>query len=114
VKSFRLSDGAGTLLLGGTTAFEYGHTSGRNLDRPGWIYLSVYDNTATAGRPGRDQLVAVKTDGSGTVEVFGFAHHTNTTNYAMQPHAVAAPDGRHVLFASEWGSSGVYAFVAGR
>jgi hypothetical protein len=114
VKSFRLSDGAGTLLLGGTTAFEYGHVSGRNIDRPGWIYLSVYNNTITAGRPGRDQLIAVKTDGSRTVEVFGFSHHTNTTTYAMQPHAVPAPDGRKVLFASEWGGSAAYAFVVGR
>ena len=114
VKSFRLSDGKATMLLGGTTAFEYGHVSGRNIDRPGWVYLSVYDNSTTAGRPGRDQVVAVKTDGSGTVEVFGFTHHTNTTNYAMQPHAVPSPNGRDVLFASEWGSTGVYAFVVGR
>jgi hypothetical protein len=114
VKSFRLSDGAATILLPEGSAFGYGHTSGRNLSRPGWIYLSVYDNTATAGKPGRDQLVAVKTDGSGTVEVFGFAHHTDTTTYAMQPHAVPAPDGRHVLFASEWGTTGVYAYVVGR
>ncbi len=114
VKSFRLSDGKATLLLGGTTAFEYGHVSGRSIHRPGWVYLSVYDNSATAGRPGRDQVVALKTDGSGTVEVFGFSHHTNTSNYAMQPHAVPSPDGRHVIFASEWGSTGVYAFVAGR
>jgi hypothetical protein len=114
VKSFRLSDGAATLLLGGTTAFEYGHASGRNIDRPGWIYLSVYDNTATAGRPGRDQVVAVKTDGSGTVEVFGFEHHTDTTTYADQPQAVPSRDGTRVLFASEWGTSSVLAFVAGR
>ncbi len=114
VKSFRLSDGAATLLLSGGTAFEYGHTSGRNIDRPGWIYLTVYDNSVTAGRPGRDQVVAVKTDGSGTVEVFAFTHHTDTSTYSMQPHGVPSPDGRHVLFASEWGTSGVNAFVAGR
>ena len=30
-------------------------------------------------RPGHDQIVAVKTDGSGIVEVFGFSHHTNTS-----------------------------------
>jgi hypothetical protein len=114
VKSFRLSDGAATTLIPEGSAFGYGHTSGRNLDRPGWIYLSVYDNSVTAGRPGRDQVVAVKTDGSGTVEVFGFTHHTDTTTYSMQPHAVPSPDGRHVLFASEWGTSGVTAFVVGR
>jgi hypothetical protein len=114
VKAFRLSDGAPTLLLGGSTAFEYGHTSGRNIARPGWVYLSVYDNTATAGRPGRDQVIAVRTDGSGMVEVFGFSHHADTVTYSMQPHAVPAPDGRKVLFASEWGGSGVFAYVTGR
>ena len=114
VKSFRLSDGAATVLIPEGSAFGYGHTSGRNILRPGWIYLSVYDNTVTAGQPGRDQLIAVKTDGSGTVEVYGFSHHTNTTTYAMQPHAVPSPDGRHVLFASEWGTTSVHAYVVGR
>jgi hypothetical protein len=114
VKSYRLADGAATLLLGGGTAFEYGHTSGRNFNRPGWVYLSVYDNTVTAGRPGRDQVVAVKTDGSGTVEVFAFTHHTDNTTYADQPHGVPSPDGKRVLFASEWGGAGVFAYVAGR
>ncbi len=114
VKSFRLSDGASTLLLGSGTAFEYGHTSGRNIHRPGWVYLTVYDNSVTAGRPGRDQVVAVKTDGSGTVEVFAFTHHTDTSTYSMQPHGVPSPDGRYVVFASEWGTSGVNSFVAGR
>jgi WD40 repeat protein len=113
VVAFSLATGAATRLLGGTTAFEYGHVSGRNIDRLGWIYLSVFDNSVTAGRPGHDQVIAVKTDGSGTVEVFGFSHHTNTTIYAMQPQAVPSPDGRHVIFASEWGSASVLAYVVG-
>jgi hypothetical protein len=113
VVAFNLATGAGTRLLPATTAFEYGHVSGRNLARPGWIYLSVFNNSITAGRAGHDQVIAVKTDGSGTVEVFAFSHHTNTTTYAMQPHAVPSPDGRRVLFASEWGSTSVLAYVAG-
>ena len=114
VVAFNLATGAAKRLLSGTTAFEYGHVSGRNIKRPGWIYLSVFNNSITAGRPGHDQLVAVKTDGSGTVEVFGFSHHTNTTVYAMQPQGVPSPDGTRVLFASEWGTSSTYTFVAGR
>ena len=66
------------------------------------------------GRAGRDQIIAVRTDGSGIIEPFGFAHHQNTTNYAMQPHAVPAPDGRRVLFASEWGGTEIYTYVAAR
>jgi hypothetical protein len=114
VKSFRLSDGLATTLLAPGSAFEYGHTSGRSINRPGWIYLSVYDNSVTAGRPGNDEIVAVKTDGSGTVEVFAFAHHTDTANYSMQTQAVPSPNGKSVLFASEWGGSSVYAYIASR
>jgi hypothetical protein len=114
VESFRLSDGAMTILLPEGSAFGYGHVSGRDLDRPGWVYLSVYDDSATAGKPGNDEVVALKTDGSGTVEVFAFAHHTDTTTYAMQPHAVPSRDGTRVLFASEWGGTSVFAYVASR
>ncbi len=114
VNSFLLSTGGRTRLLSGSTAFEYGHTSGRNIQRPGWIYLSVYDNTATIGRAGRDQIIAVRTDGSGAIEAFGFAHHQNTVTYAMQPQAVPAPDGRRVLFASEWGGTEIHTYVAAR
>jgi hypothetical protein len=112
VVSYSLSSGASRQLLSGPTAFEYGHVSGRNTNRPGWVYLSNYDTAVTIGRTGRDQVVAVKTDGSGTVEVFGFAHHSNQT-YASEPHAVPSPDGRRVMFASEWGGSEVYAYVTG-
>ena len=111
VVSFLLSNGTKRQLLTTATAFEYGHVSGRNTTRPGWVYLSNYDTAVTSGRTGRDQVVAVKTDGSGTVEVFAFAHHTNLT-YESEPHAVPSPDGRRVMFASEWGGSGAYAYVA--
>jgi hypothetical protein len=114
VDSFLLSTGASTRLLSGRTAFEWGHVSGRNIQRPGWIYLSVFDNTATIGRAGRDQVIAVRTDGSGIIEPFGFEHHQDTTHYAMQPQAVPAPDGRRVLFASEWGGTEIHTYVAAR
>ena len=111
VVAFDLATGVRTILLSGS-AFEYGHSSGRNIGRPGWVYLSVYDNSVTASRPGNDQVVAVRTDGSGTVEVFAFAHHNDCSSYAAQTQAVPSPDGKHVLFASEWGGSSVFAYVA--
>ncbi len=77
------------------------------------MYLSAYDCGVTARQAGQDQLVAVKTDGSRTVEVFGFANHRNTT-YNSQPQATVSRDGTRVLFASEWGASNVYAFIAQR
>jgi hypothetical protein len=113
VTAFSLRTGAAKRLLTGTTAFEYGHVSGRNIHRRGWVYLSVFDNSTTAGRRGHDQVIAVKTDGSGVVEVFAFAHHSNATTYEAQPQALPRPDGLRVLFASDWGG-GVYTYVAGR
>jgi len=114
VVSYRLSDGAATTLLAPGSAFEYGHTSGRNINRPGWVYLSVYDTVATAGRPGFDQIAALNTDDPGDVEVYGFANHVDSVTYADQPQAVPSRDGLRVLVASEWGSGTpgrVYDFV---
>ena len=114
VEMWRLDDGTHPALnLPKPNAFEYGHLSGRNVGRPGWAYLSTYDWGSTSGRPGRDQLVAIKLDGSGTVEVFGFANH-RSTSYSEQPHATPSRDGKRVCFNSEWGAPGtVYAYVAG-
>ncbi len=103
VVSFDLATGAGTTLLTGS-AFEYGHVSGRGP----LPILSNYDTALTAGRPGHDQIVAVKRDGM--VVPFGFAHLTRA-DYAGQPHAVASRDGKRVLFASDWGGS-VNAYVS--
>jgi hypothetical protein len=116
VESFRLSTGAATVLLPSRTAFDAGHVSGRNVDRPGWVYLSNYDPTIYGFNylwPGRDQVVALKTDGSGTVEVFAFAHHS-VLAYQNEPQAVPSRDGKRVIFASEWGGSSVYDFVASK
>ena len=115
ITSYRLSDGAATQLFGTTsTAVQNGHV-GRARLRPGWIYCSVYDTVGMAGRPGNDQLWAVKLDGTGTIEHFGYANNrTNGSTYAAQPHACASPDGSRLLFASPWGSTtgSIYAFVS--
>ena len=114
ISSPPLSDGTAKVLLAPGSAFEYGHTSGRNIKRPGWVYLSVYDTIATIGRTGFDQIAALNTDGSGEVEVYGFANHEDNATYADQPQAVPSRDGRRVLVASEWGSGApgtVYDYV---
>jgi hypothetical protein len=107
VRAFKLSDGSSIQLLPDKTAFEYGHVGGHG-DR---VVLSVYDPSTMAGRPGNDQLVEVRTDGSGLVAPFGFAHHS-IVNYGNEPHATPSRDGKRIYFASEWGGSGVYGFVA--
>ena len=75
------------------------HGSARNTLRPGWFYV-----TYGRGQPGmrfNAEIVAVKLDGSGTVERFGHYHSTAST-YRAQAQAVPSPDGRRVLFASDW------------
>ena len=95
----RLDNGAVTPL---TEAVSYDwHASTRNVRRPGWGYAvtngatgSVFDRT----------VYAVRLDGSGAVE--RYAHHrTNHTDYDASPFAAPSPDGRRVMFASNWGAA---------
>ena len=97
--------GAKTDLLG-TNAFVNGHVSGRG--RTGWAYFSDYQGSGTA--PGTDQVVAVKLDGSQKVQVFAFANR-KASGYESQPQATVSRDGKRVLFASDYGTNGYYAFV---
>lgn len=94
----RLRDGKVTILTSGGYA---SHTSTRNTKRPGWAYVSYQ---ARGDRmPYRDEIVAVKLDGSLTVE--RLAHlHTNKTDYVTEAHGVPSPDGRKALWATNWGS----------
>jgi hypothetical protein len=116
----RLSDGAVTSLTdpGNGTSIPYeayaSHISCRDIYRPGWCYVSYYPG---AGERYGDEVIAVKMDGSGTVERFAH-HHSDFGNftgtagpyeaadpdfdYRSEPHAVPSPDGRRVLFASNW------------
>ena len=102
--SWRLDTGAQTKLLPGiNSAFGEGHQSCRNIDRDGWVYVSTY--VGPDSRPGSDQVVAVKLDGSAKVEAFGNTHNPPSPTYDQMPMAVPSRDGRRVLFASTWGSS---------
>jgi Collagen triple helix repeat (20 copies) len=100
-----------TPILPNFSAFWYGHISMRATNRPGWAYLSNYNCISPAGAKGLDQLVAVKLDGSMTVEVYGFAHH-GADVYVNDPFGTPSRDGRRFLFGSEWGGTNVYAYVA--
>jgi hypothetical protein len=105
-----LLTGSATQLFSSSNAFASGHVSGRGP--AGWGYYSVYDTSAQAGKPGNDQVVAVRLDGSAAVRVFGFAERRGSS-YETQPQAVPSRDGLRVLFASDWGNAGTYAFVSG-
>lgn len=113
----RLSNGASVDIFGGLpiSQLDSGHVSCTNYERPGWAYLS--SNTRTTGDEGSDQFVAVKTDGSGEIQVFAFGHAEGLGTYQFSPHMAASRDGARVIFGSTWGPPGgsnpMYCFVAG-
>jgi len=97
----RLSDGAVTPLLPSYGYFSY-HASARALGRPGWGEASVDPGSSV---PFSGELLWVKADGSGAVQ--RLAHHRSTqSTYWAQAQGVTSPDGRRVLFASDWGVAG--------
>jgi hypothetical protein len=117
VKTVRLSDGTVRTEIPSTNAFTgYGHISCRNIARPGYSYHSVLDSVGASGLKGNDQVLALKLDGTGTVEVFCFSHH-GAEWYNNSPFAVPSPDGKLVVFGSEWGADdtvdNAYCFVTG-
>jgi hypothetical protein len=111
----RLRDGRRSVVL--STEWTGTHVSCRNLDRPGWCYVSDANaSTALRGRPGHDEVFAVFLDGSGIVERYGHAYQSPEGEYGSHAMAVPSRDGARVLFGSDWGRVGgpVYGYVAGR
>jgi hypothetical protein len=99
-------DGSGR--VGITTHADFdaaGHISCRNLDRPGWLYLTISSSSQSG------QIVALKLDDSGIVEHFG--HHMSKLWSAM---AVPSPDGTRVMFKSDFheelGEGEIYIYEA--
>ena len=105
-------DGSGSTVL--TTNADFGvagHVSCRNINRPGWAYIT-HSLAAESG-----QMVAVKLDDSGLVEHFGH-HFSSGTSYAQASMAVASPNGDKICFKSDFGTgpntnpSVSYSFIA--
>jgi hypothetical protein len=93
----RLSDGKVTVLTPGGYA---SHTSTRNVNRPGWAYVT-YQHRGPTWPPYWDEVDAVKLDGSMMVERIAKLY-TKRTDYLTESHAVPSPDGNRVLWASDW------------
>jgi len=99
VVKVRLRDGAVTELTDAKNEASAAHVSTRNLDRPGWAYVTYM---TVAGKRQSGEIVAVKLDGSKTIERIA-RHRTNWKScYRCEAHAVPSRDGRRVLFASNW------------
>jgi len=77
-----------------------GHISCRNINRPGWAYVTISELDESA------QIVAVKLDNSGLVEHFGH-HFSSALSYAQAAMAVASPNGDKICFKSDFGTDPV-------
>jgi hypothetical protein len=95
----RLRDGKVTGLSDPSNEAAFMHTSARNLDRPGWVYVSYYKQ---AGKRFSDEVVAVKMDGSKSVERLAHMHSATSGCYRCEQHPVPSPDGGRIIFASNW------------
>jgi hypothetical protein len=95
----RLKDGRVTTLTDPLKEASSFHVSARNFDRPGWVYVTYYPG---AGKRFGDELVAVKLDGSRSVERLVHTHSDADKLYRAEPHGVPSRDGRRVVFASNW------------
>ena len=95
----RLRDGAVTPLTDPQNEAAVSHVSTRNLDRPGWAYVSYFKD---GDRRQSDEIVAVKLDGSGTIEHYAHDHSLTPGCYRCEAQPVPSRDGRRVLFASNW------------
>lgn len=110
----RLSDGTVIAL---TPRGPAQHASIRNINRPGWVFLTyggTYERAVQRGQfPLYGEIVALRIDGSG--EVRRIAHHRSSEqDYLSEAHASPSPDGSQVIWASDWGRPGgpVSAYVA--
>jgi hypothetical protein len=77
-----------------------GHISCRNINRPGWAYVTMSELDESG------QIVAVKLDESGIVEHFGH-HFSSALSYDQAAMAVASPNGDKICFKSDFGTDPV-------
>jgi len=78
------------------------HTSARNVNRKGWAYVTYQGRSSWA--PFADEVIAVRTDGSQRFERIAQLR-SRRTHYRAEAHAVPSPDGRFVMWASNWNRS---------
>ncbi len=118
--AYRLSDGAqlGTM-YNNSSHYNRVHISCRNAQRPGWMYVSMYNATCDSYQQGQDsfhRIFAVKLDGSQTVQNFAWDHQPCPSTYDEEAMAAPSPSGDRVWWKTDWNgsSSGIHSFVAER
>jgi hypothetical protein len=116
----RLRDGAVTSLTdpgnwSGTPLEAYAiHVSARNQLMPGWVIVTYGAWPGEETSRYFDEVIAVSLDGKGRVQRLAhthsdFSNFTNNIcqsdgnfNYRSESHAIASPDGKQVVFDSNW------------
>ncbi len=105
----RLSDGKYTRLLQPNIG---GHICGRGFNNHGWALVSTDINKEFHYDT---QLFEIKLDGSGIIRHFGYARSSCTT-YDNYPMGSVSPDGKKVIFNSDWkygtGSGNAVAYIS--
>jgi hypothetical protein len=116
--SVQYATGKKTTLLPATKSNYNIHVSCRNINRPGWAYISEFAGdldpaNPDAVKPTPDRTFAIEIDGSGKIEQFALPRNSLDRAYERQPQSVPNHDGTKVLFASDWGepSNPVYTYV---
>ena len=116
VTATRIDNGAiTTVLTREEMAFPL-HISCRNLNRPGWAYISSFQASGTiTTAPYYQQVFAVKLDGSRQVNSFAHEHHSTSTDYEHSAFGVPNRNGTFVMWRSDWGArtGAVDSYIAG-
>ncbi|HEY6458478.1 MAG TPA: hypothetical protein VIY90_24625 [Steroidobacteraceae bacterium] len=100
---------------------SYYHISCRNINRPGYCYVSNFAPTSAFNAYMIHEIFALKLDGSGNVEMFSqdFAAPLPLADLSYYRMSMAVPnrDGSLALFSSDWGDPSstaiIYDYVAG-
>jgi Secretion system C-terminal sorting domain len=103
LKYIRLDTGEVTPLFNYPGGIWGGHVSTRNIDRPGWAYIS--EGCCTDNPVAPREIFAIKLDNSNTIERFAKHHSNYGAGYGHEAQAVPNRDGTKVLFASNWNNS---------
>ena len=111
----RLKDGVVTDLL------QYGegqHASLRNIDRPGWVFITFSGSYAEIVAhpywiPFYQEIIALRIDGSGEIRRIVQTRDAKA-DYWSEAHGSPSPDGSQVIWSSNWDKPGapVSDFVA--
>ncbi len=101
VVKVRLSDGQTVSLTDPASEPSFSHASLRCFGRPGWMYCSFYP---VAGKRFNDEIIALKLDGSQSVERLAHTHSdfTGTPGYQAEPHPCISEDALALIFGSNW------------